>query len=174
MRVRADTVVVGREDAESRAAHGRDIRLEILPAKRGAERLELRGWELCMIARFRDRTIDKGEAVKRLCWEDRRDGRIGRSVVGRKNRKLTKTEKFVGERGAERLVFNGEKEYSVSKTRESSEARSGDVPSGTRVTAQPPPPAPVSLVLSLYGSLPVFSRIISSVSWDTPSDTRYE
>jgi len=45
-------------------------------------------------------------------------------------------------------------------------------PSGTRVTAHPPPPAPVSLVLKPYGLDFVFALMASSDTWDTPIVTR--
>jgi hypothetical protein len=53
----------------------------------------------------------------------------------------------------------------------SSRRREG-VPSGTSVTAQPPPPAPVSFVLSAYGGAAVMARICSSTGCETPSATR--
>jgi hypothetical protein len=48
------------------------------------------------------------------------------------------------------------------------------LPSGTRVTAHPPPPAPVSLVCSAYGLEAVLALMASSVGWDTPNVTKYE
>jgi hypothetical protein len=43
--------------------------------------------------------------------------------------------------------------------------------SGIRVTAQPPPPAPVNFVAKPYGDS-VAATIISRLGWDTPSVTR--
>ena len=44
--------------------------------------------------------------------------------------------------------------------------------SGTSVTAHPPPPAPVSFVLSVYGGAAVLERMDSRDGCDTPSFTR--
>jgi hypothetical protein len=45
-------------------------------------------------------------------------------------------------------------------------------PSGINVTEQPPPPAPVSLVLRPNGGADVFDLIFSKTGWDTPSVTK--
>ena len=54
------------------------------------------------------------------------------------------------------------------------EMKDGDVPSGTRVTAQPPPPAPVSFVLRRNCSAAVVDRMSSSDGCETPRVTRCE
>lgn len=48
-----------------------------------------------------------------------------------------------------------------------------NAPSGRRVTAQPPPPAPVSLVESSYGEAFVRAMISSSDECETPSAARW-